>query len=181
MSFSSLFACIIFLSAILNGCSTQTTGQGAEKNSNLGHQTNLREGTSDPAGEPQDAESLCGKLKEIKKLPYRDPTDSDPVYDAIMLEGKKAVPCLIEKITDVSSMQDPREAPIWRYYVVGDTAAFILVDIAGDDDLLQQMLPPRYRDEWESNGIYAYFNYVSEEENRKELQKWWQDWLRDNS
>lgn len=65
--------------------------------------------------------------------------------------------------------------------MVGDTAAFILVDIAGDDDLLQQMLPPRYRDEWESNGIYAYFNYVSEEENRKELQKWWQDWLRDNS
>ncbi|MFN0279112.1 MAG: hypothetical protein ACKVRN_10980 [Pyrinomonadaceae bacterium] len=78
-------------------------------------------------------------------------------------------------------MNDPREAPVWSHYAVGDTAVFVLVSsVSGDDDklegsLLKEMLPPKYREE--TNGVYAYFNYVSEPKNRKELQNWWKNWL----
>lgn len=121
--------------------------------------------------------SLCKRLHEIKKLPYRDPNDTDPIYEALIARGKQAMPCLIEKITDETPMRDPREAPVWQHYKVGDTAVFILADIAKDEEILQQMLPAKYRKEWETNGVYAYFNYVSESENREELQRWWQIWL----
>lgn len=76
-------------------------------------------------------------------------------------------------------MDDPRSAPIWEHYKVGDTAVFLLVDIAGNDELLEEMLPPPYRKEWKTNGIYAYFNYVSEPANRRLLQKWWKAWAKD--
>jgi hypothetical protein len=82
-------------------------------------------------------------------------------------------------------MRDPREAPIWENYKIGDTAVFILVDIAKNvgiatDEILQEMLPVKYRKEWKTNGVYAYFNYVSESKNRAELQKWWQIWIKEN-
>lgn len=129
----------------------------------------------------ESAASLCNRLHKIKKLPYRDPNDTDPMYEALIAKGKEAMPCLIEKITDDTSMPDPRESPPWRHYKVGDTAVFILLDIATkDEDLLPEMLPPKYKKEWETNGVYAYFNYVSESKNRKELQKWWQTWMKEN-
>ncbi len=83
-------------------------------------------------------------------------------------------------------MPDPRQAPHWEHYAVGDTAVFILVDIISKDDdrlaakLLVDMLPPAYRKEWKTNGVYAYFNYVSELNNRKELRQWWKNWLKNH-
>lgn len=129
----------------------------------------------------ESAESLCKRLHEIKKLPYRDPNDTDPIYEALIAKGREAMPCLIEKITDECPMPDPREAPPWQNYKVGDTAVFILVDIASnDEDFILKMLPPKYRQEWETNGVYAYFNYVFEPSNRRELQKWWRNWMKKN-
>ena len=122
---------------------------------------------------------LCNHLADIRKLPYRDPSDTDPIYEALIAKGEQTYTCLIDKITDTTEMPDPREAPPWQHYVVGDTAVFILVrSIGGKDDLAREqllidMLPFKYRDEWETNGIYAYFNYVSDPKNRRELQRWW--------
>jgi hypothetical protein len=122
-------------------------------------------------------QSLCDRLPEIKRIPYRDPNDTDPVYEAIIAKGWEAGPCLIEKITDETSMPDPREAPPWQHYKVGDTAVFILARLAGnDEEILPKMLPKAYEKEWETNGVYAYFNYVLERENRARLQQWWRDW-----
>ncbi len=133
----------------------------------------------------ENVESLCNRLHEIKKLPYRDPNDTDPIYEALIAKGKEVIPCLVEKITDDTPMRDPREAPVWQHYKVGDTAVFMLVRIAHDDSILQEellkkMLPVKYRKEWETNGVYAYFNYVSESKNRNELQRWWQIWIKEN-
>lgn len=129
---------------------------------------------------------LCDRLAEIKKLPYRDPSDTDAIYEALIAKGEQAYPCLVERITDSKKMPDPREAPVWQHYAVGDTAVFILVrSVSGDNDsleekLLLEMLPKKYREEWKTNGVYAYFNYVSEHKNRKELQRWWKNWLNKN-
>jgi hypothetical protein len=132
-------------------------------------------------------EQLCSKLAEIKTIPTFNPTPTDPIYEALMAKGKDAIPCLVEKISDVRRMLDPRySVPTWRNFAVGDAAVFILVRILRRDDderekLLIEMLPPKSRNEWEDNGIYAYFNYVSEPKNRKQLQQWWSNWLKNNN
>lgn len=128
-----------------------------------------------PASESSE---LCKQLVEIKKFPGRDPSEQkDPIYAAIIAKGNDIMPCLVEEITNEASMHDPRQAPIWQHYKVGDTAVFLLVHIAKKDELLVQMLTPAYRDEWKTNGVYAYFNYVSKSENRRQLQSWWRVWL----
>ncbi|MFN0140051.1 MAG: hypothetical protein ACKVQW_08190 [Pyrinomonadaceae bacterium] len=132
-----------------------------------------------PASELTD---LCKQLAHIKQFPGRDPSEQeDPFYAAIMEKGKTIMPCLIDEIINETPMHDPRSAPIWQHYKVGDTAVFLLVDIAKNDELLEQMLPQPFRKEWKTNGVYAYFNYVSEPQNRKELQLWWKKWVQNNS
>ena len=131
-------------------------------------------------------EQLCAKLKEIKTIPTFEPTPTDPIYEALISKGNAAIPCLIGNITDTRKVPDPRySVPHWQHFAVGDTAVFVLVDIVGKDDeereeLLIEMMPPSSQKEWETNGIYAYFNYVSEPKNRSELQKWWTNWLSKN-
>lgn len=129
---------------------------------------------------------LCDRLISIDTLPTRDPNETDPIYEALILKGDDAIPCLVEKISDKTPMPDPRySVPHWQHFAVGDTAVFVLIDILrkGDlerENLLIEMLPPKYEAEWETNGIYAYFSYVSEPKNRKELQSWWRKWLGEN-
>jgi hypothetical protein len=129
---------------------------------------------------------LCNRLAAIETIPTFDPTITDPIYECLIAKGDDAIPCLVEKISDKTLTSDPRySVPHWQYYAVGDTAVFILIDILRRDDverekLLIEMLPPRYKNEWKTNGIYAYFNYVSEPKNRKELRRWWENWIRNN-
>ena len=133
----------------------------------------------------ENVESLCNRLHEIKKIPNKDPNETDPIFEALIAKGKEAMPCLVKKITDETPMHDPRQSVIWQHFKVGDTAVFMLARIANDDEilraeLLQKMLPSEYRKEWKTNGVYAYFNYVSESKNREELQKWWKVWIKKN-
>ena len=160
----------------LFGCGIANSERSNLMIANTTHPTPQPTETLNTTFRDENVESLCNRLSEIKKLPYRDPNDTDPIYEALIAKGKEAMPCLIEKITDETPMPDPREAPSWQYYKVGDTAVFILVRIANDDEILQEMLPVKYRKEWKTNGVYAYFNYVSESKNRDELQRWWRSW-----
>lgn len=160
----------------LFGCGIANSERSNLMIANTTHPTPQPTETLNTTFRDENVESLCNRLSEIKKLPYRDPNDTDPIYEALIAKGKEAMPCLIEKITDETPMPDPREAPSWQYYKVGDTAVFILVRIAKDDEILQKMLPVKYRKEWKTNGVYAYFNYVSESKNRDELQRWWRSW-----
>jgi hypothetical protein len=129
---------------------------------------------------------LCERLGQIEVLPNRVPTITDPIYESLLVKGNDAIPCLVEKIGNETLIKDPRySVPTWHRFAVGDTAVIILLDIASNDDsdwvkLMLEMLPPKAEKEWETNGIYAYFNYVSEPKNRKELQLWWKNWLSRN-
>lgn len=129
---------------------------------------------------------LCDRLADIQILPTKDPTITDPIYEVLISKGDSVIPCLIERISDKWKIPDPRySVPHWQHYAVGDTAVFILLDILSDEDdlqwekLMKEILPPKYSEEWKTNGIYAYFNYVSEPKNRIELQRWWKKWLRE--
>jgi hypothetical protein len=130
------------------------------------------------------ASALCARLSEIQVIDSREPENSDDQYRALIAKGSEALPCLVDKITDRKPMHDPRMAPIWQHYSVGDTAVFAILHIASKDDyerwkeLMLDPLPPKYREEWKTNGVYAYFNYVSEPKNRSKLQRWWTNWLK---
>lgn len=128
-----------------------------------------------------DAETLCKKLKEIKKIPY-DPRKitGDPIYDGLISQGKKAIPCLINKITDTTLIADPRSAPQVLDFRVGDAAVFILLIITEQNWQPEKMLSSDYAKKWESDGVYAYFAYVEDISNRKKLQQWWSKWAKEN-
>jgi len=114
----------------LFGCGIANSERSNLMIANTTHPTPQSIETLNTTFRDENVESLCNRLNEIKKLPYRDPNDTDPIYEALIAKGKEAMPCLIEKITDQTLMQDPRGAQPWEYYKVGDTAVFILAHIA---------------------------------------------------
>lgn len=66
-----------------------------------------------------------------------------------------AISCLIGKITDSNTMKDPRQAPVYRDFRVGDAAFFVLLRITKVP--FEEMLPTQVRSELEDEGVYAYF------------------------
>lgn len=138
--------------------------------------------------EGMSSSELCDRLISIDTMPSREPTITDPIYESLIIKGDDALPCLVEKISDTTPMPDPRySVPHWQHYKVGDTAVFTLLDIVSRQDdsewekLMVESLSPKYANEWDTNGVYAYFNYVSEPKNRRELQNWWKNWLKEKA
>jgi hypothetical protein len=133
------------------------------------------------------AKELCDRLHEIEVIGHRVLEESDDLYRAILAKGSEALPCLIERIDDRTKTPDPRSAPKWQHYVVGDTAVFTVLYIACQDDderweeMMLATLPEKSQNGWTTNGIYAYFNYVSEPKNRKTLKNWWKKWLKEKT
>lgn len=120
------------------------------------------------------AETLCQKLPEMNRMPFKGERIEDDVYNGLIALKGAAVPCLIGKITDTTKMKDPRQAPVYRDFRVGDAAFFVLLDITRIP--FEQMLPDEVRSEMEDEGVYAYFEYIKKDENRKSLQAKWQEW-----
>lgn len=125
-----------------------------------------------------DVNSLCSRLNELKRMPYKDKVAGDPIYDGLKEKGREAIPCLVEKITDVTLMDDPREAPHIHDFRVGDAAVFMLHRIT--EEPIEKILPDDVREQWETRGIYAYFTYVEKRRNREKIQLWWKDWMKEN-
>lgn len=152
----------------ITACGTRGLTQGPETNSSIVQAT--------PTITSSAEKRACERLSEITKLSNRlPPEEFDPIVKQILAEGDKAIPCLIEQITDETPTEDVRGAPIWQNYVVGDTAIILLMRLDGAEfeKVIKEMLPSPYREEWDTNGIYAYFNYVIESENRAKLKEWW--------
>jgi len=133
-----------------------------------------------PAPSTGDAAQLCESIKDIEILPFKDRPVADPAYNALAAAGDDAIPCLIRKITDETMMKDPRQAPKVGNVAVGDTAFFVFAQIAKIDQAgFVELLPPEVRKAYEGGeGIYGYFRYIDENDNRKKLQdaavKWYE-------
>ena len=122
------------------------------------------------------AEELCDRLERIERIPMKG-DGTDAVYLEMLEAGDSLVPCLIDRLTDESPMRDPRSAPSWNAYAVGDTAQIMLVLITGRE--FAATLPRAVQADWVDNGVYAYFDYVSEPVNRRRLQEKWRAWQAD--
>lgn len=133
------------------------------------------ESPSVPDNRIEDPQLSCNRVSEIKILPFAGEPVDDPVYNALIKAGEKAIPCLIDKFSDTTPMLDPRQAPKVDT-VVGDIAFFILIDLTKVD--LTELLPREVRRKFEDEGIYAYFEYTEKIKNRKKLQKSLYEWYR---
>lgn len=115
-----------------------------------------------------DVRALCNRVAEIKVLPMKDEKGIDATVDSLMTAGVRAVPCLIDKVTDETPMVDPRQAPRYKDTRVGDVAFFMITRIANLDYAV--VLPPEVTAKLPNQGVYAYFEYVEKPKNRKTLQ-----------
>jgi hypothetical protein len=121
------------------------------------------------------ADDYCNRLSEIKVLPFKGEKVNDKVYNGLIEKGQQIIPCLIEKLTDTTLTKDPRKAPPYTYTAIGDVAFFVLLDITGLS--LESFLPEDIREDYQREGIYAYFKFVEEPKNRAVIQSNWRTWL----
>jgi hypothetical protein len=110
----------------------------------------------------------------LPEIPHKkDVYVKDPIYNGLMKMGEKAIPCLIDKLTDKTPMPDPRQAPTANVSV-GDVAFFMLWDIT--ERPIEESLPPDIRETYKAEGIWAYLKYVENDNNRMDLQENWREW-----
>ncbi|MGI9068955.1 MAG: hypothetical protein ACR2HX_21445 [Pyrinomonadaceae bacterium] len=129
--------------------------------------------SSAPAHDP---EGLCGRVAEIKSMPFKDEMVDDAAYHALVDAGEVALPCLIDKVADTTPMRDPRGIPGPTDTRVGDIAFFVLMDVTKLD--FESMMPPEVKSVFREEGVYAYHKFVGEEGNRQRFQLTLREWYR---
>lgn len=129
-----------------------------------------------PSPTPVDTSSLCEQVRQIKVLPFKGDQGRDKTYDSLVAAGDAVVPCLIDKVTDATPMQDPRETLKFAETKVGDVAYFVLIDITHID--FAAPFPTKIKEDYKSEGVYAYFRFVEKPSNRKKLQQALRDWFK---
>ena len=122
-----------------------------------------------------DARAVCNRVAKIKTLPMKGDPGIDAAYDAIVGAGDAVVPCLIQKITDVTPVRDPR-CLFSERTTVGDIAYFVLVDITKLD--FAELLPADVQKKIQRNGVYAYHDYIRRKGARSQLQFKVREWYR---
>lgn len=127
----------------------------------------------------QNPSELCERIQEIRILPFKGEPVEDEVYNEMIKAGDSVVPCLIDKMADATIMADPRQSVHFGGTRVGDVAFWVILYISGED--LTCFLPEDIRAKWKDHGIYAYFGFVKDPENRKVMQENVRQWFHDRS
>jgi hypothetical protein len=118
----------------------------------------------------------CKELAEIRQIPFKGEQVDDAAYNAITSKNRAQLEAdLVECVGDTTPMPDPRQAPPYPGFVVGDVAVFILSDASGVP--IEELLPDEFRATWPEEGIYSYFKYVSSDSNRQALEGEWRQRL----
>jgi hypothetical protein len=117
----------------------------------------------------------CDAVSTIRVMPFRNQAGLDPAYDGLVAGGCSLVPCLIERIADTRGMPDPRQAPLWLDFKVGDAALFVLTRITGRS--FEESLPAPVRARFPNQGVQAYFAYAAKRGSRAAIRADWRRWL----
>jgi len=109
----------------------------------------------------------CSEIAKIRIVPFKGEHVDDEAYNKIITNKDSSIDCLLENILNVTPMSDPRQAPPYNGFVVGDTAFFLLSNLT--DLKYSEVLPVNVQNKFKKQGIYAYFEYVKSFNNRKQL------------
>jgi hypothetical protein len=122
-------------------------------------------------GNEEGVSTPCHLLTKVRVIPFKGERVDDAAYNSLKADRLRAIPCLVEKLTDVTPMRDPRKAPPYSGLKVGDVAFFLLADFACApfDEVFPEDLKRRYAED----GIDAYFRFVEIPTNRRLLQERW--------
>jgi len=142
-----------------------------------GSHSQVRIAVSDVVLIEADLAEACDYVRTITLMPMKSDGD-DPAYLALIERGADALQDLVRCISNQSVMPDPRQAPVYAGTTVGDVAFWTFARIA--DVSIEEFLPREYKEKWEANGVYAYFEYVANLENRLALQARVSTWLDTN-
>jgi hypothetical protein len=113
-----------------------------------------------PAGE-------CPAVDQIKYMPVKDEFGLDRVFDRLRLD-RTCEAVLLAAMTDTRPMPDPRYEPTrTNRFVVADAAFFVLW--SKYEWKAEQFLPPEIAAKYNSEGVYAYFDYVADPAHRASL------------
>lgn len=134
-------------------------------------------GTVQKSFSDQSVHTLCNRIDEIKVIPFKGEYVDDEVYNKIVKIGVPIIPCLIDKMSDTNIMTDPRKAPPYNGITVGDVAFFVLLNIT--EKRIEYFLPEHIKDEYENQGVYAYFKFIENPKNRDLVQKKVRQWFND--
>jgi hypothetical protein len=124
-------------------------------------------------------ETYCARLGEIRRIPFKGEPVQDEVYNGLKQAGAAALPCLIDRVTDVTRMPDPRRSMKLDDIAVGDLAVFLVWELGGLPG--DKAFPPAIRKRYASEGVYAYFEYVEKPRNRKAMQRYLRSWWKQRS
>jgi len=111
--------------------------------------------------------NICSEIAKIKILPFKGEHINDKVYNKIIANKESSIRCLLDNILNVTPMKDPRQAPLYSGYVVGDTAFFLIINL--ENLKFSDVLPANVLKKFKKQGIYAYFEYVESFKNRQQL------------
>ncbi|HEY6807100.1 MAG TPA: hypothetical protein VI306_26215 [Pyrinomonadaceae bacterium] len=95
----------------------------------------------------------------------------DSTFDSFMEAGDKILPCLIDRVVGTDNVGPPN--PIAPGYAGiqetnGDVAFFVLLYLK--NVTADQFLPEGLQDDYKEEGVYTYYKYVRNPENRKKIQ-----------
>ncbi len=112
----------------------------------------------------------CSEITAVRHIPFHseDKVD-DAAYNQLRKKSWSVVPCLIGKITNSTLTPDPRSAPVYPKVRVGDVAFWVVKDIT--DLPYDEMFPATVSRRFSKQGVYAYFDWVNRNANRRKLQQ----------
>jgi hypothetical protein len=114
----------------------------------------------------------CKDLASIREVPFKDEEVADATYNRVFAIASRAPEQLLACLDDPTRMPDPRKAPPYPGFAIGDLALFILSDTTGVP--IETTLPPPVRAKWARDGVFAYFEFVSVAANRQALRSEWE-------
>ena len=109
----------------------------------------------------------CSEIAKIRVIPFKGEHVDDEAYNKIIEKKESYTECLLDNILNITPMKDPRKAPPYNGFAVGDMAFFLIVKL--NDLKFSEVLPVNVQNKFKKQGIYAYFEYVKSFNNRKQL------------
>ena len=110
---------------------------------------------------------ICSEIAKIRTVPFQGEYVDDESYNKIIENKESYIECLLDNILNITPMKDPRKAPPYNGFTIGDMAFFLIVKL--NNLKFGAILPVNVQKKLKKQGIYAYFEYVKSFNNRIQL------------